>query len=56
MSGKKGQEFSFGYAEFAKSSRLSREDKEYVVEYRSLEFRKEMWARNTKVHGSIIKH
>lgn len=44
---------SFGYAELEMSSRFSRDNIEQRIEYMSLEFRKDMWARVTNVHETI---
>lgn len=49
MSGKKDQEFSLAYAELEMSSTFLREDRQFNM---SLEFRKDMWARDTNVHGN----
>lgn len=43
MTGKKDQEFGFGYAESEMSSRF--QEKIQTVEYMSLEFRKDMWVK-----------
>lgn len=44
---------SFVYAELEMSSRFLRDNIEKRVEYMSLEFRKDMWARVTNVHETI---
>lgn len=44
---------SFVYAELEMSSRFLRDNIEKRVEYMSLEFRRDMWARVTNVHETI---